>query len=124
RDFCEQLFGLVGHDLRNPLSAIALGAGVMLKRGSLDEEQRQTAGRITSSAIRMAHIIEQVLDFTLAQLGDGIPIQREPADLETICRRVIGELKSTYPRSEIVLVTSGDLSGQLDPQRMAQVVAS
>src|SRR5439155_14241867 len=50
----ERLIGIVGHDLRSPLSTVAIATGLMLKRGTLSEADAKAAARIARSADRMA----------------------------------------------------------------------
>lgn len=49
-----QFVGILGHDLRNPLSAITAGAGLLVASAEGNERQAITARRILSSALRMA----------------------------------------------------------------------
>src|SRR5690606_12376991 len=63
----EQLVGIVSHDLRNPLNAIVLGAG-LLAAAQLGPHAR-TVERITSAAGRANRLIADLLDFTQARLG-------------------------------------------------------
>ncbi|HET9466781.1 MAG TPA: histidine kinase dimerization/phospho-acceptor domain-containing protein, partial [Vicinamibacterales bacterium] len=62
--FREEFIGIVGHDLRDPLSAINM-AGHLLQEDGLPEEQRATlAARITRTSVRMTKMIDELLDFT------------------------------------------------------------
>ena len=66
--FAEQMVGIVSHDLRNPLSAIAM-ATALLVRGELSESQQRTANRIGRATERATRLIADLLDFTQARLG-------------------------------------------------------
>src|SRR5581483_9844752 len=52
--FREQFVGIVGHDLRNPLSAILTASELLLKHGGLADRQARAVSRIAASAERMA----------------------------------------------------------------------
>jgi signal transduction histidine kinase len=122
-EFRERFLGIVSHDLRNPLNAIGLSAGVLL-REELPVRARKAAARISESANRMARMIGDLLDFTRGRLGGGIPISRQPADLRLICRPVLEELRVARPERELRLQVEGDLQGEWDGDRLAQVVGN
>lgn len=122
-EFREQLLGMVGHDLRNPLSAILMAAGVLSHRGSLDQTDALLATRIIASGNRMARMIAQLLDFTRARLGGGIALQPERIDLRALCRQVVEEL-TLRPGTRIDCEYQGDLSGTWDADRLAEVLSN
>ena len=123
-EFRERFLGIVSHDLRNPLNAIALSAGVLL-REELPTRARKATGRISQSAERTARMIGDLLDFTRGRLGGGIPITRQPGDLRLICRPVLEELRVAWPDRELRLQVEGaDLQGEWDGDRLAQLVGN
>src|SRR5262249_28401145 len=69
----EQFMGIIGHDLRTPLSSIAM-ASALLKRKLEGSAETRTVDRITSSANRMSRMVSQLLDLTRGRLIGGIPI--------------------------------------------------
>src|SRR6266850_912005 len=60
--FREHFVGIVGHDLRNPLTAILTAAQLLLRHGGLLERQARTVSRIAASSERMARMIGDLLD--------------------------------------------------------------
>ncbi len=122
-EFRERFLSIVSHDLRNPLNAIALSAGVLL-REELPVRARKAAGRISQSAERMARMIGDLQDFTRGRLGGGIPILRQQVDLLLICRPVLEELRVAWPDRELRLRVEGDLQGEWDADRLAQLVGN
>jgi PAS domain S-box-containing protein len=123
-EFREQLLGIVGHDLRTPLATIAYAAATLLRRGSLNEPDARTVARIATSAERMAHIVDQTLDFTRSRLGGGIPISPGRADLAAICRQVAEEIELAHPGAQFQLSVEGDPQGTWDAQRLAQLASN
>jgi PAS domain S-box-containing protein len=121
--FREQFVGIVGHDLRNPLSAISTAAQLLLRYG-LSDRQARTAARIVSTADRMARMITDLLDFTRSRLGGGFPIQTRRMNLRDLCETVIEELELAYPERTVELDARGDAWGNWDPDRMAQVLSN
>jgi signal transduction histidine kinase len=118
----EEFIAILGHDLRNPLGAILAAAerhGEAGAAASCVEVCRQ----ITRSANRMSRLIDDVLDLARSSLGSGIPIARQPIDLGELAMVPIEECRATS-RSEIELVTDGDVTGAWDPDRLIQVIAN
>jgi signal transduction histidine kinase len=122
--FREEFIGVVGHDLRNPLSAIRTGAQILLQRDGLDAAAVGVAGRIASSADRMSRMIDELLDFTRGRLGGGIQIRRSAADLAAVCREVVEELRAARPDRAVDLRVSGDARGHWDTDRLTQLVSN
>jgi phosphoserine phosphatase RsbU/P len=123
-EFERQLIGIVSHDLRNPLNAITLAATVLLKSEELDERQRRNAIRVLTSAERATRMIRDLLDFTAARQGGGIPLQRRAADLHELVHTVVDEVQPTHADRPILVEQSGDARGQWDPDRLAQVITN
>jgi PAS domain S-box-containing protein len=121
--FREHFVGIVSHDLRNPLTAILTSAQLLLRYGELPERQARVVARISSSADRMARMIDDLLDFTRTRLGGEFPIHRRRVDLRQICEQTIEELEFAYTR-QVKLEAQGDLWGDWDPDRMAQVISN
>ena len=119
----EMFVAVLGHDLRNPLNAVMMSAHVM-QRAAKDDLVRDAATRILSSGDRMTRMIEDLLDLARARLAGGIPLQRERIDLGTLVPRVVQELSSAYPNRRIEVSPEGDLVGEWDADRLAQVVSN
>ncbi|NNB99426.1 PAS domain-containing protein [Corallococcus exiguus] len=120
-DFEQQLIGIVSHDLRNPVSAILLGAASLMRREELDERSTKAVSRIQSAAERAHRMIRDLLDFTQARLGGGLHIQRRASDLHEIVDGVLEEIEATHPDREIRRRRSGSGLGAWDPDRLGQL---
>jgi PAS domain S-box-containing protein len=119
--FSEMFVGILGHDLRNPLSAITTAASLLTRRADSDKVVRPAA-RILSSAGRMARMIDQLLDFTRIRLGQGLPLSRRENDLAEVCRIAADELDGDPNRIE--LHVRGDTVGSWDGDRLMQLVSN
>lgn len=120
-EFQERFIGVLGHDLRNPLGALSMGID-LLKR-EVPSEQR-TLDRMASSAKRMARMIDQLLDLTRTRLGGGIALTRETTDLGRLTSEIVEELKTRENPGRIRVTSRGDLVGEWDSDRLAQVISN
>ena len=118
-EFRERFIGIVGHDLRNPLSAINMTATSLLQCDRLGEPDKKRVARILRCSQRMTRMISQLLDLTRARLGGGFPLELRTADLGDVCRGVVDEFGGA-----INLRVDGDLTGTWDPDRLAEVVSN
>jgi signal transduction histidine kinase len=123
-DSRELFLATLGHDLRNPLSAIVVSAGLVTRAGQLDAENTQIASQITDFAKVMSRMIDDLLDFTRARLGGGIPISPVAMDLEPLCRDVLSEFRAAHSGKTLRLESVGDTRGQWDADRLRQVVSN
>lgn len=120
--FREHFIGVLGHDLRVPLSAVVTGSAI-LQGLALAPAERRIAERIASSAGRMMRMIAQILDFARERFGTGFPIERRAASIHEIVRSVLSEFDgSDGPPVEAAF--EGEGKGHWDPDRLAQVVAN
>jgi signal transduction histidine kinase len=119
----EMFVGILGHDLRTPLGAIAMSAELIV-RNSDEACSLRPAGRILSSADRMSRMIEQLLDFVRVRQGRGIRLSVVAADLGELAWPVLQELGDANPQARLAVSRLGDLSGCWDPDRLGQVVSN
>ena len=122
--FREQFIGVVGHDLRSPLAAIVASAGLILGHESLPAAVATAAARVASAGNRMRRMIDDLLDFTRARLGGGLPLSRRDVDLAPIVSQMVDEAAVGHSGREVRLAAKGDLRGSFDPDRIAQLVGN
>lgn len=117
----EQFIGILGHDLRNPLTAIQMAVEVL---GDLPDPYAPVVARAARSAQRIEAMIRDLLDFARGRLAGGIPIAPRPCDLRVICDAVVQEMQQAHPARAIRFEGAGDLRGDWDPDRVEQVVSN
>jgi len=122
--FRERMMGILGHDLRNPLSTITMADGLLLQRQDLAPEARNQVLRIRHAADRMQEMIGALLDFTRARFLGKVPVSPLPADMAEIAHGVVDELRVVWPDHDIQLQVHGDAHGRWDPGRMGQVISN
>src|SRR6185312_11878140 len=109
--FREQVMGILGHDLRSPLSVVRMSAGMVLRREGLQDDIKRQLVRIDTAASRMIEMIGTLLDFTQSRFRANLPVSPESMDLHDVCRTVIDELCATNPGRAIELLVAGDARG-------------
>lgn len=122
--FRELFIGMLGHDLRNPLSAMLSGAQSLIMNPEVPDRSKRTAERMQRSVLRMSRMVDQLLDYTRARSGGGIPVVVGPTNLWTICREVVEELEQANPNRTFDLRVSGDGAGDWDVDRIGQVFSN
>ncbi len=121
----EQLVATVSHDLRNPLGTILMAVKMLVRGDHLDAEGAKIAGGIRRSVDRMSKIIEQLLDFTRAHSGAGLPVERRTMNLQDVCRQVVEELELQHSMpGRFRCEFHGNLNGAWDANRLAQLVSN
>ncbi|MEO7731930.1 MAG: PAS domain S-box protein, partial [Kofleriaceae bacterium] len=81
----DMFAGILGHDLRGPLSTIVMGSQTLL--GSVDDPKGvRTLQRVLNSADRMQRMIDQLLDFARARVDGGIELDRRATDVAELAR--------------------------------------
>jgi sigma-B regulation protein RsbU (phosphoserine phosphatase) len=89
----EQFIAVLGHDLRNPLSALITGSQLLL-RTPLNERATTLVNLMQRSATRMDGLIENVMDFARGRLGGGLTLERDADEpIEPVLRQVVSELQ-------------------------------
>jgi signal transduction histidine kinase len=119
----EMFAGMLGHDLRNPLGTITMGANY-IARVNVGEKPTRAATRILASAERMSRMIDQLLDFTSIRIGGGLELNLTRIDLAEVCERVKEELEAGNPQCHIQLAARGNTSGLWDYDRLLQVFSN
>ena len=124
-DHSKDLFlGILGHDLRNPLTAILASAELAVEIGTLNERQTKLLSQIINSTLRSNEIINHILDLTRARFGSGLPVIRVPMDFGFVARQMIDEMRAAHPTREFVITILGDTKGEWDKARIGQVFSN
>jgi signal transduction histidine kinase/CheY-like chemotaxis protein len=121
--FQEQMLGIVGHDLRNPLNAIVTGIELIAEEAHEAPRIHSIVTRIQSSSRRITSIVDQLLDVTRARLGDGIPLALSAVSLAPLVQDLVEELRPTY-RDVTFQLEADVVRGVWDPERLEQVISN
>ncbi|MBC7975450.1 MAG: PAS domain S-box protein, partial [Myxococcales bacterium] len=119
----DMFAGILGHDLRGPLSTIVMASQLLL--GSVDDPKGvRTIQRVLNSADRMQRMIDQLLDFARARVDGGIELERRTIDVADLARDATEELRFAHPEWKLELDVQGNLRGDYDTARLAQVFSN
>lgn len=119
--FAEQMIAIVSHDLRNPLAAIKMAAG-LIGLESLSEKQQRSLGLINQSVGRAQRLIVDLLDFTQARVGSGISVLPQPLQLHDVIAASVKEQRLIFPRRTLVHTCIGEGLCTADADRLFELV--
>jgi PAS domain S-box-containing protein len=122
----DEVLGVVAHDLRNPLSAIAMSVDLIDDVGLSETQRRTNLEAILSSVDQMDHLIQDLLDITRIEAG-RLRIDTEPLPLKP----VLGEARALVERRAATqgLEVGSEVIGSLPPvladrQRILQILSN
>ncbi|MFV8282855.1 ATP-binding protein [Christiangramia marina] len=121
----ETFMAVLGHDLRNPLMSTRLCADILLQK-DINEDAKKYVSSIKSSSFRMQELIDNLLDFTKSELGQGISLDLEKSNdkLENALKQVIQEIETTDSTHEIIPVISFNKQISCDTNRVSQLLSN
>jgi signal transduction histidine kinase len=118
----EQFIAVLGHDLRNPLAAVAAGLQLVGRR---PERSADIVRQMEQSLSRMSGLIDDVMDFARGRLGSGLTLKLDPDEpLEPTLVQVVAELQSTHPDRAIELAIALEEPVRCDRARIAQLLSN
>lgn len=82
----------ISHDLKTPLASITEGSGLLHEEliGSLNKQQLAVTGILTKNAGKLQKLIENILNFNMAQAG-GKPKGQHPLPLKPLIEQIASE---------------------------------
>lgn len=120
----EQFVAVLGHDLRNPIASMMAGIR-RLGRPVSSDEGRQVLNLMQYSAIRMRDLVDNVLDFAKARLGDGLKLDIvTEAPLLPVLEHVVDEVRAVNPDRDIRAAFDLDRDVRCDHPRIAQLLSN
>lgn len=88
-------------------------------------EGREVLGLMQASAIRMRDLVDNVLDFARARLGDGLKLDiMADSPLGPVLEHVVDEIRSVYPDVEIWTEFVLDRGVRCDHPRISQLLSN
>ncbi|MHB8872562.1 MAG: ATP-binding protein [Myxococcaceae bacterium] len=97
----DEVLGIVAHDLRNPLNAISMKAGLWRKKAE-SPDTRAAAAAIEGLAMRTEYLIKDLLDATTIEVG-RLAVNRAPCAVEGLVRETIELFESAAAQKGVEL---------------------
>lgn len=117
----DLLLGMLGHDMRSPLSTIVTTAGYLAELDA-GPEVAQAAARLARSGSAMQSLLDDLVDFNRARLGVGLRMAVTDVDLAEAVGDEVDLLRGAHPRRRIELTAGGDCHARCDAHRIQQLV--
>ena len=121
----EQLIAILGHDLRTPISLMALNSQRLLARAKDPVAVARIASDIHASVKQVTSLIDHALDLARGRLGSVIRV--EPVLVERMDEAlfsVVSETQANFPGREIECQFDMSRPVQVDRCRVLQLVAN
>jgi signal transduction histidine kinase len=121
----DELMGVVAHDLRSPLGAIALKAGLLRKRAE-SERTREQAESIAKVAARMESLIRTMLDVATIEAG-RLTVNVGTCAAEELLRETMEVFAPLAGARNVVLEEAVRVPGlalRADQERVLQVLSN
>jgi phosphoserine phosphatase RsbU/P len=98
----EQFIAVLGHDLRNPLAALAAGVRLLGRKEQLSERGFAILEEMNGSLGRASTLVDDLLDLARGSLGGGFVVDRNvDAPLTPALEQVVAEVRSITPERTI-----------------------
>jgi len=117
--FSEQMIGIVGHDLRNPILSAQFSLRAMQAQDAPGAENLRHLGSALDQAQCLVH---DLLDFTRARIGSGIAVDLAPLNLHELVRQQVNLLRYAYNHRPVLHEEVGEGPCEADGNRLRQVV--
>jgi signal transduction histidine kinase/ActR/RegA family two-component response regulator len=120
----DQFLAMLGHELRNPLGAIATAIQVVDRLGEPDDQAARFRGIIIRQTQHLSRLVDDLLDVSKIASGKVV-LHREPVDLRGLAVRMLSSLHDAGKTTEHEIALTGEpvrVNG--DPARLQQVVSN
>ena len=117
----ETFLAILGHDLRTPLSTIAVSGDLLTRGGVGTEQTKQIGAKVKRNAAIMSSMVVDLLEYSRTQLGAELPIEKAEADVTEVCRASCEDSRAAYPDCDFELDAMGDTHGCFDAIRLQQL---
>ncbi|ACY14773.1 hybrid sensor histidine kinase/response regulator [Haliangium ochraceum] len=122
----EEVLGIVAHDLRTPLSVVAMTAGEALSEAGPDSRSRARASRLLRNTHRMELLIRDLLDFSQIETG-RLSVDMGEHSLGELLQQALETAQVTAADRAIELDLSDELAAsqvRCDRDRVMQVLGN
>jgi two-component system, sensor histidine kinase len=120
----DEFLAMLGHELRNPLSAISNAVAIIDARGDGTESNRRAKEIIQRQSRHLSHIIDDLLD--LGRVWSGkISLDKRPLELSRLVDECVETLHATGRTASYTLqIQKETVWLDADPTRIEQIVVN
>jgi signal transduction histidine kinase len=119
----DTFLAVLGHDLRNPLSA--LSSCIRLLGLTHEATARERTLRIARQSVASINeMVTDLLEYTRTRLGRGIEVNPKTGNLAALCREAFDEVCAAYPGRALKSEIPPEVILAFDPPRMRQVLTN
>jgi signal transduction histidine kinase len=120
----EQFIAVLGHDLRNPLASLEAATRILLRDG-LNEKSPEILVLMQKTVVRMARLVDNIMDFAHGRLGGGLTLNRDAKHpLTPVFEQIINELQSAWPERTIESHINLDEPINFDRSKLGQLFSN
>ena len=120
----DEFVAVLGHELRNPLAAIAAAIDVLNARGDTDPTVTRLREIITRQTRNLSRLVEDLLDASRLVSGK-MTLHRQPEDLYAVAARALASFQAARRATQHVIALTGTaVMVRGDATRLEQVVAN
>ena len=122
----DEFLAMLGHELRNPLAAVASAVNVLQQLGPADPMLVRARDVAQRQVLHMARLLDDLLDVSRVTQGK-IALHKEDVDLALVIESAVEAANPLVEQREqrlFLSVPSGKVRVNADPIRLAQVVGN
>jgi signal transduction histidine kinase len=120
----DTFLAVLGHDLRQPLSAMRGCLELLQRPETTDARKVRALGIARRSATSMEELITDLLEYTKTRLGRGVEVVPMPGSFSHLIEEVVEQARAAHPKAAFVFDSPADCQAEFDPARMRQVVSN
>lgn len=117
----DLFLGILGHDLRGPLSTISTCVAVQVRARPNDSPQ---AAIILRSVAQMKALLDDMVEYTRHRLGSELAIDPSCLQLDQFARNTLDEIEALSRGHVLELEAQGDMQGEWDARRLHQALSN
>jgi signal transduction histidine kinase len=116
----DEFFAMLGHELRNPLNAIAVWLHIVEVTGKVDQKTKDVIGR---QVRHLARLVDDLLDVTRLSTGK-IALRPGRVNLGATARRIVATVEAGAPARSIACHAPDGIWIRADETRLEQILVN
>ena len=120
----DDFLAMLGHELRNPLAAIASATEILKRTGTTTGTAGQSRAVIERQVRHLKRLVDDLLDAARVQTGK-VTLNRRPLDLAEAVQQAVCLVQGTGASTQhVVQVDAESVGVNVDPTRLEQILVS